>query len=65
MTAHQNALIKTIIVVVTVAIIFAIANVWPPILGYAAAIFFVGMFIAIIYGAFRMYEDSKNINKRF
>lgn len=63
-TKNNRALKKTIITVAIIAVVIAIANVWPPILGYIAIGIFVSMFVGAIYAAFSMYEDSKERNKR-
>lgn len=63
-TKNNRALKKTIITVTIIAVVIAIANIWPPILGYIAMGIFVSMFVGAIYAAFSMYEDSKKWNKR-
>lgn len=64
MTAHQRALVKTAMVVGIIAIVLAIATVWPPVLGYALLLFVTGFFLFMIYAIFRMIEDQKEWRKR-
>lgn len=65
MNAHQRAMVKTAMTVGIIAIIIAVATVWPPILGYAALIGIASFFLFLIYGMFRMYENDKDFwNKR-
>lgn len=64
MTIKQRAMVKTAMAVGVVAIIFALATVWPPILGYAVAAAVISMFIGVIYMFFYMIEDTKEWKKR-
>lgn len=64
MNAHYRALTKTACVVGIIAIIIAIASVWPPILGYTALLLMTTLFLGMIYASFRMYEDQKEWDKR-
>lgn len=59
MTIKQRAAVKTAMVVGVIAIIFAIATVWPPILGYAGLTVFASMFVGFIYGIFYLIEEGK------
>jgi hypothetical protein len=59
MTAHQRALVKTSFVIAIFGIIMSIATVWPPILGYIVVAVACGIFVGVIYIAFRVYEDAK------
>lgn len=58
--ANKRAMFKTALTVGVIAIVLAIASVWPPILGWVAMLFFVGMFIGAIFAVFSMYEDHKD-----
>lgn len=60
MTIKQRAMVKTAMVVGVIAIIFALATVWPPILGYAVAAAVISMFIGVIYMFLYMIEDVRS-----
>ena len=64
MSIKHRAMVKTAMVVGVIAIIFALATVWPPILGYAVAAAVISMIIGFIYMFFYMIEDTKQWNKR-
>ena len=59
MTIKQRAAVNTALAVGVIAIIIAIATVWPPILGYAGLTVFASMFIGIIYMFFYMIEEGR------
>ena len=63
-TKHNRALKKTVITMAIIAVILAIAHVWPPILAYVLLGIFVSMFVGAIYAMFSMYEDTKEWRKR-
>lgn len=60
MTIKQRAAVKTAMAVGVIAMIFALATVWPPILGYAVAAAVISMFIGVIYMFFYMLEDVRS-----
>jgi hypothetical protein len=64
MTIGQRAAFNTALIVGMIAIIFALATVWPQILGYAAATALISVFIGCIYMFFYMIEDAKSWKKR-
>lgn len=59
MTIKQRAAVNTALAIGVIAIIFAIATVWPPILGYAVLTLFASIFIGFIYGIFYLIEEGK------
>lgn len=59
----KKAMFKTALTIGIIAIILAIATVWPPIFGYVALLFFVSVFVGVIYMLFYMYEDTKTWKK--
>lgn len=59
MTIKQRAAVNTALFFGVVAIIIAIATVWPPIIGYATLAVFFAMIIAFIYGIFYMVEEGR------
>ena len=60
MTINQRAAVKTAMTIGIIAIILALATVWPPILGYAVAAAVISMFIGVIYMFFYMIEDVRS-----
>lgn len=60
MTIKQRAAVKTAMTIGIIAIILALATVWPPILGYAVAAAVISMFIGVIYMFFYMIEDVRS-----
>jgi len=55
----KRALFKTALTVGIIAILFAIATVWPSIVGYMAIAFIASVFIGIIYMFFYAIEDTR------
>jgi len=60
----KRALFKTAITIGIIAILFAIATVWPLIFGYMAIAFIASVFIGIIYMFFYAIEDTKTWRRR-
>lgn len=59
MTIKQRAAVHTALTIGVIAIIFAIATVWPPILGYVTLAVFVSVIIGFIYGIFYLIEEGR------
>ena len=59
MTIKQRAVVHTALTIGVIAIIFAIATVWPPILGYVTLAVFVSVIIGFIYGIFYLIEEGR------
>ncbi len=59
MTIGQRAAVNTALTIGVIAIIFALATVWPPILGYAVAAAFIAMFIGFIYAISYLIEEGR------
>jgi capsular polysaccharide biosynthesis protein len=60
----KRALFKTAITIGIIAILFAIATVWPSIIGYIVIAFIASVFIGIIYMFFYAIEDTKTWRRR-
>lgn len=59
MTIKQRAAVNTALALGVIAIIIAIATVWPPILGYAALTVFASVMIVFIYMFFYFIEEGR------
>jgi hypothetical protein len=59
MTIGQRAAVNTALALGIISIIFAIATVWPPILGYAFAAVLISILIGFIYVVFYFIEEGR------
>jgi len=59
MTIKQRAAVNTALALGVIAIIFSIASVWPPILGYVMLTLVASFFIGFIYGIFYHIEEGR------
>lgn len=64
MTARQNALVKTAMVLGLIAIILALGTVWPAFVGYFMITVFFGTMIFLVYMMFLGYEEHKELRRR-
>lgn len=59
MTIGQRAAVNTVLIVGMIAIIFAIATIWPPIFAYVMPAAHIAMFIGFIYGLSYLIEEGR------